>query len=279
MISRDKMLALYAAMVKCRKVAEQADRATHAQTAANKSGGVAGWEATIAGITADLLPGDKLGVPKRCVIYEALTAIRTGGAVHAFATPANGKSSSDGNHKPFDFVRPRAGSIAADDGFDDAFRAAHAFKSTKDQRVVVLFGDNQGDMQRWRDRLIEIARGKPPLLIVTRHRTPDPRSLFSTQPKSRKQVSNAMAFGVPVIAVDGNDVLAVYRVASESIFKARHRRGPTLIECVTSVVPGSNGDSTHARQGIGVLDPLLALETDLVRKGILTTVRKRESRR
>jgi pyruvate dehydrogenase E1 component alpha subunit len=88
-----------------------------------------------------------------------------------------------------------------------------------------------------------------------------------------------MAFGVPAIAVDGNDVLAVYRVASESIFKARHRRGPTLIECVTSVVPGSNGDSTYARQEIGVVDPLLALETDLVRKGILTTVRKRENLR
>ena len=39
------------------------------------------------------------------------------------------------------------------------------------------------------------------------------------------------AFQVPGITVDGNDVVAVYRVAEESVRRAREGHGPTLIDC------------------------------------------------
>jgi len=41
----------------------------------------------------------------------------------------------------------------------------------------------------------------------------------------------ALAFHVPGITVDGNDVVAVYRVAEESVRRAREGHGPTLIDC------------------------------------------------
>jgi pyruvate dehydrogenase E1 component alpha subunit len=41
----------------------------------------------------------------------------------------------------------------------------------------------------------------------------------------------ALDFGVPGITVDGNDVVAVYRVAEESVRRAREGYGPTLIDC------------------------------------------------
>ena len=41
----------------------------------------------------------------------------------------------------------------------------------------------------------------------------------------------ALTFQVPGITVDGNDVVAVYRVAEESVRRAREGHGPTLIEC------------------------------------------------
>ncbi|MCH2100795.1 MAG: thiamine pyrophosphate-dependent dehydrogenase E1 component subunit alpha [Planctomycetes bacterium] len=41
------------------------------------------------------------------------------------------------------------------------------------------------------------------------------------------------AYGIPGVTVDGNDVLAVYRVVSEAIKRARAGEGPTLIEAVT----------------------------------------------
>jgi pyruvate dehydrogenase E1 component alpha subunit len=43
----------------------------------------------------------------------------------------------------------------------------------------------------------------------------------------------AAAYGIPGLAVDGNDVLAVYEAAQEAIARARKGQGPTLIECKT----------------------------------------------
>ena len=45
--------------------------------------------------------------------------------------------------------------------------------------------------------------------------------------------TKAAAYGIPGIAVDGNDVLAVMRVAGEAVARARAGDGPTLIEAKT----------------------------------------------
>jgi 2-oxoisovalerate dehydrogenase E1 component len=45
--------------------------------------------------------------------------------------------------------------------------------------------------------------------------------------------TKAAAYGIPGIAVDGNDVLAVYEAAGEAIARARAGKGPTLIEAKT----------------------------------------------
>ncbi len=54
--------------------------------------------------------------------------------------------------------------------------------------------------------------------------------------------------GIPVISVDASDAVAAYRVAYESITRAREGYGPTIIECVPWP------DDAHAA------DPLLKLE-------------------
>jgi TPP-dependent pyruvate/acetoin dehydrogenase alpha subunit len=43
----------------------------------------------------------------------------------------------------------------------------------------------------------------------------------------------AAAYGIPGIAVDGNDVEAVQSVAAEAVSRARTGGGPTLVECKT----------------------------------------------
>ncbi|MBI2545497.1 MAG: pyruvate dehydrogenase (acetyl-transferring) E1 component subunit alpha [Candidatus Aenigmarchaeota archaeon] len=43
----------------------------------------------------------------------------------------------------------------------------------------------------------------------------------------------AIAYGIPGIRVDGNDVVAVYKIVKDAIERARAGKGPTLIECVT----------------------------------------------
>jgi pyruvate dehydrogenase E1 component alpha subunit len=53
------------------------------------------------------------------------------------------------------------------------------------------------------------------------------------QTHSRTIAQKALAYGLPGIQVDGNDVLAVYVAAREAVERARQGKGPTLIECVT----------------------------------------------
>lgn len=46
---------------------------------------------------------------------------------------------------------------------------------------------------------------------------------------------------LPTIAVDGRDVIAVYRVTKEAIGAARRGHGPTLVDCVNFLAPGGRG--------------------------------------
>ncbi len=43
----------------------------------------------------------------------------------------------------------------------------------------------------------------------------------------------AVGYAIPGLAIDGNDVLAVYEACQEAVDRARAGMGPTLIECKT----------------------------------------------
>lgn len=96
------------------------------------------------------------------------------------------------------------------------------------------------------------------------------------QTRSTTIAQKAIAYGFNGIQVDGNDVLAVYAAASESVAKARAGGGPTLIECVTYRlgVHTTADDPTKYRSGDEVKkwekrDPLIRFGKYLLSKGIL----------
>jgi len=65
---------------------------------------------------------------------------------------------------------------------------------------------------------------------------------------------------MPHVTVDGNDVIAAYRVAHEAIDRARLGRGPSLIECGAFRVQG--------QRRAAYLDPVANLERYLDGKGL-----------
>jgi hypothetical protein len=67
---------------------------------------------------------------------------------------------------------------------------------------------------------------------------------------------SAQLKGIPAIRVDASDAVAVYRVAHESIRRAREGGGPTIMEC--GEWPEANGS----------MDPLEKLERYLIEKKI-----------
>ncbi len=65
------------------------------------------------------------------------------------------------------------------------------------------------------------------------------------QTASDSIAAKAQAYGMPGVRVDGNDVLAVYRVCKEAVERARKGEGPTLVETVTYRI-GSHSSSDDA---------------------------------
>ena len=53
------------------------------------------------------------------------------------------------------------------------------------------------------------------------------------QTKSSTIAQKALAYGIPGVQVDGNDIFAMYAVTKEAVDRARRGEGPTLIEAYT----------------------------------------------
>lgn len=99
----------------------------------------------------------------------------------------------------------------------------------------------------------------------------------SKQTRSRTLAQKALAYDMPGIQVDGNDVLAVYAAAKEAVDRARSGGGPTLIENVTyrMSVHTTADDPKKYRRDDEVepwvkRDPIVRFQKYLVSKGFLS---------
>jgi TPP-dependent pyruvate/acetoin dehydrogenase alpha subunit len=210
LISRQKLLTLYSAMLRCRGMAEQL------RNRKKKVNSILGHEAAAVGAAIDLLPHDT--VVADLWPDAALKAIN-----------------------PTVSIAP---SILA------ASRSALGDKN--DRGITVVFSNGRRSAQSsWLNALNLAVGHELPSLFVSLSRPDASGGVADAEvlPTPRKGRT------LPVIAVDGNDVVAVYRVASEAIAHARKGHGPTLIDC-RRPIPG---------------DPLKSMEKYLRDKGLQPT--------
>ena len=80
----------------------------------------------------------------------------------------------------------------------------------------------------------------------------------------------ARNYGFPIIAVDANDVVAVYRVAYESVERVRQGGGPVLVEAKPYRLY-SPSKRHVATRGAAERDPLAHMERYLKAKGLFTS--------
>jgi len=99
----------------------------------------------------------------------------------------------------------------------------------------------------------------------------------SKQTRSETLAQKALAYGMPGIQVDGNDILAVYAAAREAVDRARSGGGPTLIECVTyrMAVHTTADDPKRYRTEEEVepwrkRDPITRFQNYLMDKGVIS---------
>ena len=135
-----------------------------------------------------------------------------------------------------------------------AVRAARSHKAKRKKRIAVVFCSEPFAVKKvWHDSLREAAAKKMPILFVC-SASPDGEEIESLTPDPR----------FPAMVVDGNDVVAIYRVATEAAALARRGSGPTLIVCQPWSVPkGKKTDPSDT-------SPILNMENYLARKGLQT---------
>lgn len=259
MIPDKKLIALYTGMIKCRMIVQRARELGPRPNLAPQIKVISGEESLLTGISADLLPGDTI-ISSSPLLLPAL--LHEYSLSQLLATPLqNGTSRTHAGvlasppAKAAKSLPPSAGGL-----MQTICSAARAHLQTSKRRIaLVLFRAEDGKSGHLRRSLGQASSENLPLVFVQR-----------TEPANRPanagkngSAPRALASGVPIIAVDAGDVLALYRVASEAIARARHRRGPTLIDCVDNANARSVETAASVNSHARVRDSILDLESCL----------------
>src|SRR5215468_36578 len=99
--------------------------------------------------------------------------------------------------------------------------------------VMVYFGDGATSEGDFHEAMNFAGVWHVPVVFVCQNNQWAISVPLKKQTHSRTIAQKALAYGIPGIQVDGNDVLAVYAAAREAVERARAGDGPTLIEAVT----------------------------------------------
>ena len=147
----------------------------------------------------------------------------------------------------------------------------------KDQVAMTFFGDGATSEGDFHEGLNFAGVYQLPVIFVCQNNQWAISIPRQRQTRSKTLAQKAVAYGMPGIQVDGNDILAVYVAAKEAVDRARAGDGPTLIECVTyrMAVHTTADDPKRYRSDDEVekwrkRDPISRFAMYLSNKGILT---------
>jgi hypothetical protein len=225
LISREKLLTLYAGLLRCRMLEDF----VAGNLPVRRSGTRTSSAAAVA-VCVDQLPGDEFAAPAR----DFLPAFVEGRSLALIFSQL--RTSTAAQRARF---ASRARTVLA---------TARKHHRNGNHRIVIVFG-RPATGRQWQAMLRTATIERLPIIFVCKgqsHR----RSLLPPR-------------YLPAIAVDRDDIVALYRVASEGIAHARRGNGPTLIECIPWPPTGKQSS-----------DAIAKMEAYLAQKGISPARRK-----
>jgi TPP-dependent pyruvate/acetoin dehydrogenase alpha subunit len=126
--------------------------------------------------------------------------------------------------------------------------------------VVVYVRAREASAATWRGALGFAAEQELPIVFVV---LPPARGVESSG-KASGVSAISRSYGVPGIAIDADDAVAIYRVAQESIGRARAGGGAALMECVPFVMERA------LSKGRPTQDAIMAMENYMLQRGVVT---------
>jgi TPP-dependent pyruvate/acetoin dehydrogenase alpha subunit len=285
LISDDKLFQLYSTMLKCRMLEERISTLLKQSRAIKGNFSAAGREAAATGAVIDLLPEDTLipslldlgacfikGVPLDRIFRQLF-----------LSAAGSDKSSRASVRMGYESRHVLAPSSAIGATLGKAAGVASANKSKRNGKVVVVFcGDGHGSGSLWHSALDFACLRDLPILLVCHDNLTDEPVGVGQQNRADEVSLRAQAHGIPSIPVDGGDVVAVYRVASEAIARGRKGFGPTILECKTVSWDGDEDSHSGRTRVSGAAerrsgsDPIVNMERYLVGKGLFSQALKAE---
>lgn len=234
--------------------------------------------------------------PKRTVVvpyYRSWAAVQAFGMtpldifVAVFARSED--PSSAGRQMPGHFCRPdlriiSTSSVVASQIPHAAGVALAAKARGADDVVITYFGDGATSQGDFHEGLNWASTHRLPVIFVCENNGYAISVPLSKQSAVQDLARRAEAYRMPGVVVDGNDVVAVYRVTREAVERADRREGPTLIEAKTyRIAPHTSDDDDRGYRPPEEVemwrrerDPLMLFERRLRAAGLLDDESKAE---
>lgn len=248
LISDQKLRGMYASLLRFR------DMNQHSNGASNgKKNSPLGRGPALIATSIDLGAGDLV-----CSLeHGLLTALSSENAIdklllEAVPHSSNGSSNSKDSANGKLATHPSAYAIVG---------TALANKTAKNGKVAVVFSEAQS--AAWREAIHIASVHALPIIFVEHLGGASPRPRTDAPDRRSKKPAGETPW-YPIITVDAHDVVAVYRVASEAIARARSGQGPVVIECQPFPLKAhGNRDRPHSH------DPVQNMEHYLRTRGLL----------
>lgn len=235
-LGKQQELSLYRQMLTIRRCEEQLAKSYQGGSIPGACHTYVGEEAVATGVCAHLRADDMVfsthrghghALAKGVSVREAMAELfgrvtgcshGRGGSMHLFS-PEVGLMGTSGIVGPSILL---------------AAGAAYASRLLRKDRVsVAFFGDGASNNGAFHEGLNMASIWQLPVLFVCENNLYATEIPFSTVAGNPNVAGRASAYGLPGVAVDGNDIVAVYQAAGEAVRRARAGEGPTLLECKT----------------------------------------------
>jgi 2-oxoisovalerate dehydrogenase E1 component alpha subunit len=248
-LSRDEVIALYRAMVRVR-ILDKRLETLQRQGRIGFHIGSLGEEATILGSAAALRRNDWIFPCYR----EFGAALWRGMSLQRYVDNmfGNANDPAKGRQMPDHYCSREAkfGSVSSPIGtqITQAVGFAWAAKLKKDDLVALTyFGEGATSSNEFHNGLNFAGVFKVPVVMLCRNNGWAISVPSERQTASAGFAAKGVAYGVPGVRCDGNDIFAVIKATRDAVERAARGEGPTLVECMTYRLSGhSTSDDPKA---------------------------------